>query len=136
MRIRHTSNEINLLGRLMRAEAVGEGIFGMKLVGNVVVNRVVYTCKPFKKIDTIYKAIYQKNQFEGISISLFNAQARSKERKIAYDCIKYWRAYPAYSALYFQNPGKGKSCKKDWYGTLVGRYRHHCFYNPTKICNL
>ena len=120
----------------MRAEAVGEGIFGMKLVGNVVVNRVVYTCKPFKKIDTIYKAIYQKNQFEGISISLFNAQARSKERKIAYDCIKYWRAYPAYSALYFQNPGKGKSCKKDWYGTLVGRYRHHCFYNPTKICNL
>ena len=53
MRIRHTTNEINLLARLMRAEAVGEGIFGMKLVGNVVVNRVVYTCKPFKKIDTI-----------------------------------------------------------------------------------
>lgn len=50
MRIRHTSNEINLLARLMRAEAAGEGIFGMKLVGNVVVNRVVYTCKPFKKL--------------------------------------------------------------------------------------
>lgn len=59
MRIRHTTNEINLLARLMRAEAVGEGIFGMKLVGNVVVNRVVYTCKPFKKL-TLFIKLYIK----------------------------------------------------------------------------
>lgn len=136
MRVRYRSTEISLLGRLMRAEAAGEGVMGMKLVGNVVVNRVYYTCKPFKNIKTIYDAVYQKNQFEGITIPLFNAQATSKEKKMATDCIKYWRAHPAYSALYFQNPGKGKSCKKNWYGVLVGRYKNHCFYNPEKICNL
>ena len=58
------------------------------------------------------------------------------EKEMAIDCIKFWRAHPAYSALYFQNPGKGKSCKKNWYGVLVGRYKNHCFYNPEKICNL
>lgn len=136
MRVRYRSTDIDLLARLMRAEAVGEGIFGMKLVGNVVINRVAYTCKPFKNIKTIYQAVYQKNQFEGIKISLFIGQATSSERKIALDCIKFWRANPAYSALYFQNPGRGKSCKKDWYGINVGRFRNHCFYDPKNKCNL
>ena len=52
-RIPYNSKEIELLARIMRAEAIGEGVFGMKLVGNVVVNRVVATCKPFKNKNTI-----------------------------------------------------------------------------------
>lgn len=136
MRVRYRSVDVDVLGRIMRAEAIGEGVFGMKLVGNVVVNRVVYNCKPFKKINTIYKAVMQPKQFEGIETGLFTAQATSKERKLALDCIKFWRADPANRALYFQNPGKGKSCKKDWYGVLVGRFKNHCFYNPEDLCNL
>lgn len=136
MRVRYRSADVDLLARLMRAEAVGEGVFGMKLVGNVVINRVVYNCQPFKKIKTIYDAVYQKNQFEGTQISLFNSQATSIERKRSMDCIKFWRAEPAYSALYFQNPGKGKPCKKDWYGVNVGRFKNHCFYDPENKCNL
>ena len=131
MRVRYRKNiDVDILARIMRAEAVGEGIFGQKLVGNVVVNRVAYNCSPFKKINTIYDAVMQKNQFEGTKIGLFKGQANSKERRFAMECINFWRANPAYSALYFQNPGKGKSCKKDWYGVLVGRYKNHCFYNP------
>lgn len=136
MRVRYRNTDVDILARIMRAEAQGEGIFGMKLVGNVVVNRVAYNCQPFKKISTIYQAVYQKNQFEGTTIGLFQAQATSAERKRALDCIKFWRAEPAYSALYFQNPGKGKPCKKDWYGVPAGRFKNHCFYDPENKCNL
>ena len=136
MRVRYRSVDVDILGRIMRAEALGEGVFGMKLVGNVIVNRVVYNCSPFKKITTINQAVMQKGQFEGTQIGLFVGNATTKEKKLALDCIKYWRADPANRALYFQNPGKGKSCKKDWYGVLVGRFRNHCFYNPEKLCNL
>ena len=84
---------------------------GMKLVGNVVINRVVYNCKPFKHIDTIYKAVMQKKQFEGVETQLFVSKATGKERELALSCIKYWRGHPATKALYFQNPGKGKNCR-------------------------
>ena len=67
MRVRYRDIDVNILARIMRAEAQGEGVFGQKLVGNVVVNRVSYTCKPFKKINTIYDAVMQPNQFEGIN---------------------------------------------------------------------
>ena len=80
MRVKYNSKEVDLLARIMRAEAIGEGVFGMKLVGNVVVNRVFYTCKPFKKINTITDAVYQKNQFEGSAIDLFKTKATTKEK--------------------------------------------------------
>ncbi len=136
MRVRYRTADVNILGKIMRAEALGEGVFGMKLVGNVIVNRVVYNCSPFKRITTITQAVTQKGQFEGTQIGLFVGNATAQEKKLAMECIKFWRADPANRALYFQNPGKEKSCKKDWYGVLVGRYKNHCFYNPEKLCNL
>ena len=39
-RIAYNSKEVELLARLIKAEALGEGQEGMLLVGNVVVNRV------------------------------------------------------------------------------------------------
>ena len=33
--VQYTSKELDLLARLMRAEAVGEGDYGMLMVGNV-----------------------------------------------------------------------------------------------------
>ena len=38
--IKYTDAELDLLARLMRAEAEGDGQLGMLLVGNVGVNRV------------------------------------------------------------------------------------------------
>ena len=129
MRIRYTTKEIDTLARIMRAEAQGEGIFGMMLVGNVVVNRVVVTCGVFKNIKSIEAAVFQKGQFEGITIPLFNSAANSKEKEIALKCIKFWRAHPAYEAIYFQNPGRGKPCKDRFWGPFAGRFKNHCFYN-------
>lgn len=130
MRCRYTNKEAELLARLMRSEALGEGVYGMKLVGNVVINRVVAKCTTFKNINTIYDAIFQKGQFEGTKTPLFNGRPNKAEKQRAMDCIKYWRGDPAYKALFFQNPGKNKPCKQKLWGVFEGRYKNHCFYNP------
>ncbi len=130
MRVRYRDTDVSLLGRLMRSEAVGEGKFGMQLVGNVVVNRVVTSCDTFKNINNIYDAVFQKGQFEGTQTPLFSARATEKEKQMALNVIKYWRADPAYDALYFQNPGKGKNCKTNFWGVFAGRWKNHCFYDP------
>ncbi len=129
MRVRYRESDVSLLGRLMRSEAQGEGNFGMKLVGNVVINRAVAQCSPFRKLNTIESVIMQKNAFEGTKTPLFQAGATTLERRLAQDCIKFWRANPAYAALYFQAPGKGKPCKTRFWGKLEGRYKNHCFYS-------
>ena len=50
MIVKYTDKELELLARLMRAEAVGEGNLGMLMVGNVGVNRVIAKCLTFKDI--------------------------------------------------------------------------------------
>ena len=62
MLINYTTKELDLLARIMRAEALAEGNLGMLMVGNVVVNRAIANCLTFKDIRTITDAIYQKNQ--------------------------------------------------------------------------
>ena len=57
--IRSTDKERDLLARLMRAEAIGEGDLGMLMVGNVVINRALANCLTFENVDTISKVIYQ-----------------------------------------------------------------------------
>lgn len=47
MVVKYTEKEMELLARLMRAEAVGEGDLGMLMVGNVGVNRVLADCLTF-----------------------------------------------------------------------------------------
>lgn len=47
-RIQYSNNDVDLLAKIMKAEALGEGEEGMLLVGNVVVNRVVANCDVFK----------------------------------------------------------------------------------------
>lgn len=132
-RVRYREKEVDLLGRLLRAEAGGEGRKGMLLVGNVVVNRVKASCQTFTNIDTIEQAIFQKGQFEGTQIPLFNARATGVEKELALKTINSWRQSPGYYALFFQNPGKGKSCKDRFWGKFAGRYKNHCFYNPDNI---
>ena len=60
MLINYTTKELDLLARIMRAEALAEGNLGMLMVGNVVVNRAIANCLTFKDIRTITDAIYQK----------------------------------------------------------------------------
>ena len=131
MIINYTDNDLELLARIMRAEALGEGNLGMLMVGNVVVNRVLADCLTFKNIDSIYDAIYQANQFVGANSSLFNASATALEKQLAERILRGEYYYPATNALWFYAPSGNSSCKSTWYDqALAGRYKNHCFYNP------
>jgi len=131
MLISYTDRDVDMLARIMRAEALNEGELGMLMVGNVVVNRVLANCYTFKNIRSIYDAIYQKNQFVGVNSSLYNAAATSNEKALAQRVLDGEYYYPATNALWFYAPSKGSSCKNVWYDQkLAGRYKNHCFYNP------
>ena len=133
--IKYTSYERDLLARIMRAEAIGEGEIGMLLVGNVVINRVIADCLTFNNINTIYNAIYQKNQFAGINSSNFYSNPTNKEKKLADRLIKGEYFHPATNALWFYAP-KNSNCNSTWYNQpYAGKFKKHCFYKPlSELC--
>ena len=130
--INYTEEEVDLLARLMRAEALGEGELGMLMVGNVVVNRVISTCYSFKDIDTIKKAIYQMpGGFAGINTGLFKEAPSSEDKELALSCLNGDTFYPATHALWFYAPKKEEDCLANWLNQInAGRYKSHCFYRP------
>ncbi len=135
--ISYTSTELDLLARLMRAEAVGEGELGMLMVGNVVVNRVICGCLDFKNVNTITQAIYQTpNSFSGVNSALFKTPATASEKVLAQRCINGETFYPATNALWFYAPKVNEACKPLWYNQPnAGRYKNHCFYKPNpNVC--
>ncbi len=137
MVIKYTNSERDLLARLMRAEAIGEGALGMLMVGNVTVNRVLADCYTFKDINTLSQAINQNpGGFSGTSSSLFYGSPTTKERDLANRVIKGEYYHPATNSLWFYAPGN-KACSSTWYDQpLAGQYKNHCFYEPISgVCN-
>ena len=131
--IKHTSKERDLLARLMRAEAIGEGDLGMLMVGNVGVNRAIASCLTFKDIRTIEDMIYQTpGGFSGKDSPLFFSNPTTAERNLADRVLNGEYYYPATNALWFYAPSKGANCTATWWDQqLSGRYKNHCFYKPT-----
>lgn len=109
-RILYNDSDVDLLARIMKAEALGEGEEGMLMVGNVVVNRVVANCDVFKDTRTISEVVYQKNAFSGLGQPLFNQPVNAKEKELALRNIDGYRIEPATNALWFKNPGSNVSC--------------------------
>lgn len=131
MIVKYNSKERELLARIMRAEAVGEGNLGMLMVGNVVVNRVLADCLTFKNVNSLYDAIYQANQFSGTSSPLFYSSPTTKELELTDRILKGEYYHPATNALWFYAPSGNTSCRSLWYDQkLSGRYKSHCFYIP------
>lgn len=137
MIVKYTDKEMQLLARLMRAEALGEGNLGMLMVGNVCINRVLANCLTFKNIRNIYDMVYQNpGGFAGTSSSLFNGNPTEKEKELALRVIRGETYYPATNALWFYAPKAGESCTSTWWDQpLAGKYKNHCFYKPEKgVC--
>lgn len=136
--IKYNDKEVDLLARLMRAEAVGEGELGMLMVGNVVVNRALADCLTFRNITTITDAVYQSpGGFNGVSSNLFYSAATTKEKNLARRVINGEYYYPATNALWFYAPSNNANCIAFWYEQRnTGRYKNHCFYEPYPgVCN-
>ena len=137
MIVQYTSKERDLLARLMRAEAIGEGNLGMLMVGNVGVNRTIANCLTFKNIRTISEMIYQNpGGFSGKDSPLFFSNPTTSEKALADRVLKGEYYYPATNALWFYAPKTGENCNSTWWDqSLAGRYKNHCFYEPASgVC--
>ena len=132
MIIQATTKDRDMLARLMRAEAVGEGDLGMLMVGNVIVNRAIANCLTFKNTRTIPEVAYQSpGGFSGVNSPLFYSNPTTMEQNLADKVIRGQYFYPATNALWFYAPGTNQSCKSTWWDQdLSGKYKNHCYYQP------
>ncbi len=128
--VKAREQDVELLARLLRAEAEGEGEQGMLMVGNVGINRIRANCSDFKGLRTISHMVYQPHAFEATIHGYFYQKAREREKRLARRAIDGERLWPAkFSLWYFRPPG---DCPATWYNQpLVARYKLHCFYQPT-----
>lgn len=129
--IKANTNDIDLLARLIRAEAEGEGNLGMMMVGNVGVNRILSDCLDFKNIRNMRDMVFQSpGGYEAIQKPYFYQRARDKEKRLARRLVNGERQHPASNALWFFRPTGG--CPGQWYNQRnTGRYKAHCFFAPT-----
>ncbi len=132
MIVKYNEKELDLLARLMRAEAIGEGNLGMLMVGNVGINRVIADCLDFTDVRTIYDMVYQSpGGFSSINSALFQGSSTTAEKNLAKRVIRGEYFHPATNALWFYAPGTGNSCRETWFNQAnSGKYKNHCFYEP------
>ena len=96
----YSSSDVNLLAKLIAAEARGESYRGQVAVGAVVLNRVEHASFP----DTIAGVIYQRGAFSCVNDSNWYVSPDSTSVKAARDCINGWD--PSGGAIYYYNPSK------------------------------
>ena len=134
MLVNYTTKELDMLARLMRAEALGEGNLGMLMVGNVGINRVIADCLDFKNIKNINQMVNQNpGGFSGVKSQLYYSTSTTTEKNLAKRVIKGEYFHPATNALWFYAPKSGESCKTTWFNQRnSGKYKNHCFYEPDK----
>lgn len=133
-RVAYRNNDVDLIARMMRAEAEGEGNQGMLYVGTVIVNRVVASCLDFKDLRKVEDVIFHVQggnySFEAVQKgNLFYNPARENERKLARRVLDFWRDHPGKYALWYFNPYA--PCPPTWYGQpFAGQFKNHCYYEP------
>lgn len=114
-----TSNDLNLLSRLVYGEARGEPYTGQVAVAAVVLNRVRSSSFP----NTVSGVIYQKGAFDVVSDGQINLTPDSTARKAAQDALNGWD--PSYGAIYYFNPSTATN-KWIWSRPMtvtIGRHR-------------
>ena len=87
-RIAYREADVDVMARMMRAEAEGEGKQGMLYVGNVIVNRVVADCSDFVDLRTVDDVIFHVQggnySFEAVQKgNMFYQRARDFEKRLA-----------------------------------------------------
>ncbi len=93
-----SNNDLNLLARIIHAEARGEPYKGQVAVGAVVLNRVKSSSFP----NTIAGVIYQKGAFDAVSDGQINYAPDSTAINAARDALNGWD--PTSGCIYYFNP--------------------------------
>lgn len=97
---RATEANINLLARIISAEARGEPYTGQVAVGAVILNRIEHPSFP----DTLAGVIYQNGAFTAIVDGQFNEPVSDSAYKAARDALNGWD--PTGGCIYYYNPNK------------------------------
>ncbi|MBQ6991598.1 MAG: spore cortex-lytic enzyme [Clostridia bacterium] len=100
-----STSDLNLLARLVYAEARGESYTGQVAVAAVVLNRVKSSSFP----NTVSGVIYQPGAFSVVNDGQINLTPNQTAMNAAQDAINGWD--PSYGALYYFNP---KTATSSW----------------------
>lgn len=97
------NGDVDLLARLISAEARGESYTGQVAVGAVVLNRVRHSSFP----NTLAGVIYQPEAFTCIADGQFNEPVSESAYRAAKDALNGWD--PSGGAIYYFNPNTATS---------------------------
>ena len=135
-------SDLELLARIIKCEAGGEGENGMKAVASVVMNRVNITYGEYSRYKTVRAVVFQPRQFvcametvggEYNAQNIYNMSLEQIHWDIAEWAMAGHRLTNLGTALWFFNP-YSPECRT-YFPTQVGvfaiRIGDHCFYNPT-----
>ncbi|MFP4015713.1 MAG: spore cortex-lytic enzyme [Halanaerobiales bacterium] len=114
------NNDVEMIARLIHAEARAEPFEGQVAVAAVLLNRVESPSFP----NTVSGVIYQPLAFESVANGQFNLPPNDENRKAARSAINGWD--PTYGCLFFWNPSKPVS-KWIWSRRIVRRIGEHVF---------
>lgn len=136
-----------LLARILKCEAGGEGENGMKAVASVIMNRVNASAGEYLRVGQgdIRKVIYQKGQFDCVR-SVLRGQPNPQtiwanppdevHYQIADWALAGNRLFTVGASLWYFNPFI-PSCPYTFPYNGVGSFQvrvvQHCFYNPTAL---
>ncbi len=97
---KYTAEEVNLIAKVISAEARGESYEGQVAVGAVILNRVASPSFP----DSVNGVVYQNGAFSCVNDSNWYQPVAESAKRAAQDAINGWD--PSGGALYYYNPAK------------------------------
>lgn len=115
-----STNNVNLLARIINGEARGESYTGQVAVGAVVLNRVRSSSFP----NTISGVIYQPGAFTAVADGQINKPVVQSCYNAARDALNGWD--PSGGALYYYNPATATS-SWIWSRPVLTRIGNHVF---------
>lgn len=139
--------ERELLARLIKCEAGGEGMDGMKAVATVIMNRVHVTGGEYLRLNqgSLRSVIEQPYQFTCMMSDVFgqfNPQTvwSCPPEQVHYDVADWALSGNVLSGaapcLWYYNPFS-ETCEnafpRNGSGSIFNRINEHCFYQPTSM---
>lgn len=135
--------DLELLARIIKCEAGGEGEDGMKAVATVIMNRVRQNFGEYGRYDDLANVIYAPGQFDCAREyikgeynyqNIYNIPPDQEHYDIAEWAINGGQLAAVSDALWYFNPYV-PYCKDNFpnqNGQFAVRIGNHCFYNPTE----
>lgn len=97
---KYSNADIELLAKVISAEARGESYEGQVAVGAVILNRVAHPSFP----DSLSGVVYQKGAFSCVNDSNWYQPVSNSSKRAATDAVNGWD--PTGGAIYYFNPKK------------------------------